>query len=94
MNLAAPRGSEPVQQSSRRVTNSSLFFLEVLVLNASLVHFDALDGDDTLLGREEPCIRWRVWEEEPGHGARSFSGGEYAGFPDERTRTRSRPQTL
>ena len=63
--------SEPVQQSSRRVTNSSLFFLEVLVLHASLIHFDALDGDDTLLGREEPCIRWRVWEEEPGFGHQS-----------------------
>lgn len=59
------------QRRAARVIHStawrhSLVLLEVLVLDARLVHLDALDRDDALLGREEPRRRGRVGEEEPG----------------------------
>ena len=42
-----------------------LVYFEVLVLDPSLVHLDALDRNNALLGREEPRVRRRVREEEP-----------------------------
>ena len=37
----------------------------MLVLDARLVDLDPLDGDNALLGREEPRVRRRVREQEP-----------------------------
>ncbi len=47
-------------------TRDVLVLLEALVLDACLVHLDALNSNDALLRREEPRRRGRVGEEEPG----------------------------
>ena len=57
----------------RRGGRHVLVELEVLVLDASLVDLDALNRDDTLLGREEPRVGGRVGEEEPAYATSRVS---------------------
>ena len=52
-NLSAA-ASAPTMKVSYKEGNA-LVELEVLVLDTSLVDLDALDGDDALLWRQEPC---------------------------------------
>ena len=59
LNLS-PHACQPLLGSAGR--EYELVELEVLVLDTRLVDLDALDGDDALLGRQEPRRRRRVWE--------------------------------
>ena len=101
-NLSRPASrQQPVRHLCQfHLVGHALLDFEVFVLDPGLVHLDALDRNNALLGREEPRVRRRVREEEPARVRSIRSVPVTQRYPMQgrrdtetrRTRTTRRPQ--